>query len=302
MTVIRTATILMFLAAILIFLLTANDKKIRELVNMDVLAPISNQPAKNAEAFEAQPITFPDIIPLSEFGDFNLKKIQEKKIIKKKPPKKEKKIKKTRLVKKKKIKASRKIIAPKPVPVTLTKPLASAQSLAKPKAKKTPTRPQFLLGYNEIGLETYLRVVERIGTLHLVLFNGEKPRYGPAISFAKRKISSDELDQDNLAIERPYSVTDRDLPKHLGLFALPMGSLEGQLVLFLNKPFDELLWDTLTTKLSRRNYGLSDITSVNGEYIREAQHIIIFLEKAITKAGKTIKIDTYLDVPCDNCT
>ncbi len=297
MTLIRTAVISIFLFAIVVFLLAVNDKKLRELVSNDMLKPTLTQPAQTPTP-DIQQVTFPDVIPLSELGDFNIKKVKKKKIIKKKEVKARKKI------------LARKKIFVKTTPKPKSKPQRVAvkdstepvQSIAVPKTRTKRTRPQFQLGYNEIGLEVYLQVVERIGTLHLVLSNGGKPRYGPAISFIKRKISTDELDQKNLAVERPYSVTDRELPRYLGLFTLPLGSLKGQLVLFLNKSFDRLLWNTLTAKLSKKNYGLSDIASVNGQYIREAQHIIIRIEKAKAKAGETILIDTYLDVPCNLCT
>ena len=190
----------------------------------------------------------------------------------------------------------------KPFTTTQRKPdIAPQPRVTSTKAKTENTRPQFLLGYREIGLERYLQVVERIGKLHLILYNGETQRFGPEISFVTRKIDPNGVDKENLAVDRPYLVTDRGLPRYLGLFQLPMGTLKGQLVLFLNKSFDKLLWKTLTTKLHLKKYRLSDIASVKGEYLSEAQNIHIFLDHAKTKKGTTIEIGSALDIPCENC-
>ena len=293
MTLLRTLTILLFLVAAVTFLLATEEKKIRELVKIDILRKVI-PPSSNVVPPEVLPeIKFPNVVPLSKLGDFNVKKPNRKKT-------KEKKVIKPRekIVKKVVTKPTPK---PKPRRTIQQKPAAPQPPVVSRKAKTENTMPTFVLGYKEIGLERYLRAVERIGKLHLILYNGENQRFGPKISFVSRKINPDGIDSENLAVDRPYLITDIDLPRHLGLFQLPLGTLEGQLVLFLNKSFDELLWDTLTAKLHRKKYRLSDIASVKGEYLSEAQNIHIFLDHAKTKKGTTIEIGSALDIPCENC-
>ena len=128
---------------------------------------------------------------------------------------------------------------------------------------------------------------------------------GPMISFKKNKLVVSEEESiwrnEHLAVQRPYLVKDDELRPHLKGFSLPETAFRDQLVLYLKKPIDGLLWDKVEQDLKKRNYKLSDIKSVKGQYVRWQQKLQITITEAKTKSGKDIHIDARLALPCGSC-
>ena len=52
------------------------------------------------------------------------------------------------------------------------------------------------------------------------------------------------------------------------------------------KPFDALLWDTISESLSRHGFSLKQVSLINGAYINGKNGVFLWLNKAITKDGK----------------
>lgn len=279
----RIASLSVFTLVLIIFLLSDTQKKIRELV----FTQSSNNPLTQKSPAQAPHVNetpeFVEVIDLPEYGDIVVKKT----VPKKKETKPEKQTAKPRVTKKKK-KETPQVVAP---------------PVSKPVTKET--FPRFELDYANIGLGAYLQMAERIGKLYVILREEHRFGLGPAISFTDNRLEEfafgEHYRKRYLAEKRPYWVTDPDLNRHLGLFNLPLNHLPGQLVLFLKKSFDEQLWRTLERELAEQNYKLSDITSVKGQYEREAQIILIVLETAETKTKETVHIGTTLPIPCETC-
>lgn len=277
----RIAPLSIFTGVLILFLLIDDQKEIRELIFIQpsqLQVPRPNQlPATTPE----ETIEFVKFIDLPEDGDFEVFVKTPKETIKK--PEKEREETRT--------------------PIEDTPPQVSPPPVSEPVTKET--FPAFKLDYSKIGLATYLQMAEKIGKLYVILQEGGKYGLGPAISFKDNKLEEFAFGKPyrkrHLAHEIPYWVDDPELHRHLGIFNLPLNHVDSQLVLFLKKSFDEELWRVLEKVLSEKDYKLSDIASVKGQYVREAQNILIFLETAETKSKETIEIGTTLDIPCDTC-
>ena len=89
-----------------------------------------------------------------------------------------------------------------------------------------------------------------------------------------------------LATDRPHLVSDPKIQDRLAEIELPLGALDDSVVLMLNKPFDALLWDTISKTLSRRGFSLNQVRLITGAYVIGKDGIFLRLDKAITKDGK----------------
>ena len=277
----RIAPLSIFTGVLILFLLIDDQKEIRELIFIQPSQPQVPRPNQLPATTPEETIEFVKFIDLPEDGDFNGVVKTPKETIKK--PEKEREETRT--------------------PIEDTPPQVSPPPVSEPVTKET--FPTFKLDYSNIGLAAYLQMAEKIGKLYVILEEEGRFGLGPAISFKNNKLEEfafgEPYRKRHLADSRPYWVTDPELHRHLASFNLPLNHLASQLVLFLRKSFDEELWRTLETELSERDYKLSDIASVKGQYEREAQNIFIYLETAETKSKETIEIGTALPIPCDTC-
>ena len=277
----RIAPLSIFAVVLILFLLIDDKKEIRELIFTQPSQPHVPQPSQLPPTPPEETIEFLDVLDLPDEGDFNVVVEVPKETIKK--PEKEHEETQT--------------------PIKNNPPKASVPPVSKPVAAET--FPTFKLDYSKIGLAAYLQMAEKIGKLYVILHEGGKYGLGPAISFKDNKLEEfafgEPYRKRHLADGIPYWVDDPELHRHLGSFNLPLNHVDSQLVLFLKKSFDEDLWRALETELSERDYKLSDIVSVKGQYEREAQNIFISLETAETKSKETIEIGTALPIPCDTC-
>lgn len=295
MTLLRTLLITFFLVTVVAFLLIADEKEDRDLDGTDLLKrPV--MPLKKSSQPKRQPvIKFPNVVPLSELGDFNIKKTIPKKLKRKKAVKPKKK-----MIKKP---APKPKPTPKPLPAVQQKPPVAPQpAVVSKKAETKNTRPSILAGYDKMGLHMYLRAVEEIGTLHLIIDDGNTRHLGPKISFMNGRTEPIEPDAENQVIERPNLIEDEQLAYLMtGQPSLPVNALSNQVVLYFNKQFDEKLWNILKDELNRRSYQLSDIATVKADYSKADQNIHIFLDHATTKSGRRILINRDIKFPCRKC-
>ena len=303
MTYLRTFSISTLLLLFVIFLLAANEKRIKEMVTSKGSTPSSLQNGMLPIKKKRKAISFPDVIKLPELGDFSVEQMSPPK---RKPVKKVKRQKTT--------KVAEKSVPPKPKrqpphsnkTETVSRETPQQPTPASTTENKTEdTRPQFQFEYENIGLPQYLAAAEQIGRLYILKQEGDAFALGPMISFKKNKLVMSEDESiwrnEHLAVQRPYLVKDDELRPYLESFSLPETAFRDQLVLYLNKPFDEILWDKVEQNLKKRNYKLSDIKSVKGQYVRWRQKLQIMISEAKTKSGKDIHIDTRLKLPCGTC-
>jgi hypothetical protein len=89
-----------------------------------------------------------------------------------------------------------------------------------------------------------------------------------------------------LAADRPHLVSDPKIQERLATIELPDGALDDSVVLMFTKPFDALLWDTISESLSKHGFSLKQVHLINGAYINGKNGVFLWLNKAITKDGK----------------
>ena len=310
MSALRTLVLCICVVFIVSFLVVATDRDIRDLVASPILKPAAKviPPLAQKPKTKTQVVKFPKVVNLETYGDFGIQK-PVKILPSKKPPRLIKKIVKKPVPKNPpETKVKKKIKAPKERKVV--------NNISKPRSVSLPpnreTYPQLEIDYSEIGLERYLIKVEEIGKIYLVHMSGERGErrsIGRQVSFARRKLGDGTYGSTwrkmKLAIDRPYSITDKELSMHIGRFELPINVMDGQLILFLTKPFDEKLWRALERQLQKQGFTLSDIAIVKGEYRSESQHVWIEITEAITKkkkGEKKLRIGEVIHLPCRDCT
>ena len=183
-------------------------------------------------------------------------------------------------------KAKKQKAEPKP---KKTKKAASTKK-RRPSPLPTPNRdgdrPVLEVGYEEIGFARYLDVIERVGRFFVLLQTEKGPSLGPEVSFNDGALSIHKSDLNSLAADRPHLVSDPKIQKRLATIELPHGALDDSVVLMFTKPFDALLWDTISESLSRHGFSLKQVSLINGAYINGKNGVFLWLNKAITKDGK----------------
>ena len=189
-------------------------------------------------------------------------------------------------------KAKKPEVAPKP---KKTKP-QEVKKTDSPKNKHRPSplptpnrdgdRPILEVGYDEIGFARYLDVIGRVGRFFVLLQTEKGPGLGPEVNLNDGALSTHESDLNMLAVDRPHLVSDPKIQERLAAIELPDGALDDSVVLMLTKPFDALLWDTISESLSRHGFSLKQVSLINGAYINGKNGVFLWLNKAIIKDGK----------------
>ena len=183
-------------------------------------------------------------------------------------------------------KAKKQKVEPKP------KKTKKAVSTKKRRLSPLPTpnrdgdRPILVVGYEEIGFVRYLDVIERVGRFFVLLQTEKGPRLGPEVNFNDGALSTHKSDLNLLAADRPHLVSGPKIQERLAEIELPHGALDDSVVLMLTKPFDALLWDTISETLSRRGFSLKQVRLISGAYVIGKDGVFLRLDKATTKDGK----------------
>lgn len=158
-----------------------------------------------------------------------------------------------------------------------------------PAAMPTPgsgDRPVLEVDYKEIGFERYLDVIERVGRFFIVLKHGETISLGSQILLREGLIYAGGADMDLLAAQRPHLVSDALIASRLASIGLPENAMPDSVVLIFTRPFDSLLWDTITESLSERGVTLDRIERITGAYENRGGGVFLRLDRAVVKDGK----------------
>ena len=184
----------------------------------------------------------------------------------------------------------RKANKPKAKPKPKRPKKVAANKKRKPSPLPTPNRdgdrPVLEVGYDQIGFVRYLDVIERVGRFFVLLRTEKGPNLGPEVAFSNGVLSTHKSDLSMLAADRPHLVSDPKIQERLATIELPLGAINDSVVLMLNKPFDALLWDTISETLSRRGFSLKQVRLISGAYVIGKDGIFLNLDNAITKDGK----------------
>ena len=177
---------------------------------------------------------------------------------------------------------------PKPKPKRSKKGTTSKKRKPSPlpTSNRDGDRPILEVGYDEIGFSSYLDVIERVGRFFVLLKTEKGPRLGPEVNFNDGALSTHKSNLNMLAADRPHLVNDPKIQERLAAIKLPDGALDDSVVLMLNKPFDALLWDTISETLSKHGFSLKQVRLISGAYVAGKNGIFLNLDKAITKDGK----------------
>lgn len=119
--------------------------------------------------------------------------------------------------------------------------------------KRNGNFPILEVGYDAIGFSGYLDAVERVGYFFLISNTENGTQIGSEISLKARTIYRHRIDLANLAVKRPHLVSDAMISEQLAAFSLPNDVQTDSIILVFSKPFDELLWDTIESALSKND-------------------------------------------------
>ena len=170
---------------------------------------------------------------------------------------------------------------------------APAQREPRPKSPETHgDRPILEVSYSDIGFDRYLNVIERIGRLFILINSSTGPTLGPEISLRHSRVYGDRSDFSDLATKRPHQVSDAKILERLQNIDLPPDAVTGSVVLVMNQPFDNLLWDTIDDTLANRGLKIEQIGKITGNYTEETGRVSLDLEIAVLKGSKKVM---YLD-------
>jgi hypothetical protein len=165
--------------------------------------------------------------------------------------------------------------------------LAASQAISNPnppKVKRDGNRPVLEVSYDEIGFDRYLDVIERIGSLFLLVVDGKNMGLGPEVSLRTLSVLGEGFAQTkHLAVDRPHLVSDPFIHDLLSAIILPNGALDDRIVLLLNQPFDNLLWDLIRKTAADKKIPISDIARISGSYVGQNRGVFLELRHVVLR-------------------
>ena len=185
------------------------------------------------------------------------------------------------------------IYVEKPKPKPKTKARAKKELQSKQPPGNSPPKPAFdgdrpvlEVGYDGIGFERYLEVIERVGRFFVLIDGANGVELGPEISLRDGTLNGKYADTDLLASKRPHLVSDPRIQERLAAIGVPTDAYDDSVVLMLTRPFDSLLWDVIGETLSTRGLTLNDVTEIDGAYVERGGGVFLRLDAAIAKADQ----------------
>ena len=152
-------------------------------------------------------------------------------------------------------------------------------------------RPKLEVGYDYIGFNRYIDVMEKVGRLFVLIEDGDKVKLGPEVSLIRKTILGDRgIEKEQYAVDRPHLISDPFIGQLLTELDLPETAMKDRVVLLFNSPFDDLLWDVIASVAAAKNITLGSIMQVSGDYIEKGDSIILKLTHAVIK-------DTLKEMP-----
>jgi hypothetical protein len=213
--------------------------------------------------------------------------------VRKPPPKEKPPVRKVK-AQRKRVEAPKKKTNPPKVQVkatpTKTKPPPEKDV---PHVSRTYTgeRPKLEVGYDYIGFNRYIDVMERVGRLFVLIEDGDKVKLGPEVSLIRKTILGDRgIEKEQYAVDRPHLISDPFIGELLTELDLPETALKDRVVLLFESPFDDLLWDVIASVAAAKNIPLGSIMQVSGDYIEQGDGIFLKLTHAVIK-------DTLKEMP-----
>lgn len=177
---------------------------------------------------------------------------------------------------------------------------------AKKKMTKIPKRfspkrdgdfPTLEVGYEAIGFSDYLNAIERVGHFFLISNTGTGTKISSEISLKSQTVYRHKIDLTTLAVKRPHLVSDNMIKERLSAFSLPEDVQTDSIILVFSKPFDDLLWNTIAKALSKRKLSLSEVSRVDGGYVKVREDIFLLIRSAINKkTGESVLLNQRLRI------
>jgi hypothetical protein len=163
--------------------------------------------------------------------------------------------------------------------------------------KRDGNFPVLEVGYDAIGFSGYLDAVERVGHFFLISNTENGTQIGSEISLKNRIIYRHKIDLENLAVKRPHLVSDAMISEQLAGFSLPVDVQTDSIILVFSKPFDELLWDTIESALSKNDLSLHEISRIEGGYVKERGDVFLLVRSAERKdTGEEVLLNRRLRI------
>lgn len=177
--------------------------------------------------------------------------------------------------------------------VDIPKPIATT-----PSVRRNGDRPVLEVSYDEIGFDRYLDVIERIGSLFLLVVEGQNMRLGPEVSLRTLSVlGSGRSHTEHLAVERPHLVSDPFIQDLLSAIVLPSGAIDDRIVLLFNQPFDDLLWDLIQETANEKNIPISEIARISGSYVGKKSGVFLNLQHVVLrKSNKRVSFARQIRV------
>lgn len=166
-----------------------------------------------------------------------------------------------------------------------------------PSRDREGDRPVLEVGYEEIGFNRYLDIIERVGRFFILIQRGEERGIGPQVSLRNGKLYRRKGSLDSMATVRPHLVSDVRIHDRLRTIDLPDDALDDRVVLILTEPFDSLLWDIIDETIASRGLNLSKVALIRGTYVEGNNGVFLRFDSAVEKvSGKKIALSRKLRI------
>lgn len=157
--------------------------------------------------------------------------------------------------------------------------------------------PILEVGYEDIGFSDYLDAIERVGHFFLIANTERGTEIGSEISLKNGTVYRHKIDLDNLAVKRPHLVSDEMIEERLSGISLPEDVQTDSIILVFSKPFDDLLWDTIESALSKSKLSIKDVVRIEGGYVKEREDVFLLIRSAENKkTGEDIPLNQRLRI------
>ena len=166
--------------------------------------------------------------------------------------------------------------------------LVHFKNLTKPKPVSQNIKGQWPIlevSYEDIGFDSYLKTIERLGHIFVLITTDEGRRLGREVSLSKRQFLPNIPDNSLLAVERPHLISDARISERLPNLPATSNIITSHVVLLLNKNIDKFLWSSIESHLYKRSLLLSKISNISGEYIIKNDQISLKLQSVSLKAS-----------------
>jgi hypothetical protein len=178
-----------------------------------------------------------------------------------------------------------------------TKNSPNHNPLKKVSNKRDGDFPILVVGYEDIGFSGYLDAVERVGHFFLIAKTERGTEIGSEISLKNGTVYRHKIDLDNLAVKRPHLVSDEMIEERLSGISLPEDVQTDSIILVFSKPFDDLLWDTIESALSKSKLSINDVVRIEGGYVKEREDVFLLIRSAENReTGEDILLNRRLRI------